>query len=246
MRILLPLTFLASAFCLATGAAVELVGTYTCKSHGGYDLCNDQWGASSGTGSQVSYLMGGSKNTISWVTKWTWTGGWNDVKTYANAASTNAKGMTLSEIEAVPTKWKWYYKSGTDICADVSYDIWIGSNPSGAPASSDTNFEIMIWLSAKGGVSPLGSLKNSAVSIASHTWDVYAGPIDNWETISFVTREGDLTNFNDDLAPFFEWVIAHMGVSSSLYLHQIAGGTEAFTGSAVFVTESFSASVETR
>lgn len=45
MRALLSLTLLASAFCLATGAVVELTGTWTCKSHGGYDLCNDQWNA---------------------------------------------------------------------------------------------------------------------------------------------------------------------------------------------------------
>jgi len=36
-----------------------------------------------------------------------------------------------------------------------------------------------------------------------------------------------------------------MGVSSSLYLNQIAGGVEAFTGSAVFVTDNFSVSVKT-
>lgn len=245
MRAFLSLTLLASAFCLATGAVVELTGTWTCKSHGGYDLCNDQWNTYSGTGSQVSYLTGGSKNSIAWSTDWSWTGGWNDVKTYANAASTSAKGMTLSKIKAVPTKWKWHYKSGTDIRADVSYDMWIGTNPSGGPASSDTKYEIMIWLSTKGSIQPLGSLKYSAVSIAGHTWDIYAGSTQNWETISFVTREGDLTNFNDDLAPFFEWVIAHMGVSSSLYLNQIAGGVEAFTGSAVFVTDNFSVSVTT-
>jgi len=58
--------------------------------------------------------------------------------------------LQLSKIKAVPTKWKWYYKSGTDIRADVSYDMWIGTNPSGGPASSDTKYEIMIWLSTKG------------------------------------------------------------------------------------------------
>lgn len=44
MRTLLSLTFLTSAFCLARGAFTKLTGD-TCKSHAGFDLCNDEWGA---------------------------------------------------------------------------------------------------------------------------------------------------------------------------------------------------------
>ncbi|KAL4064250.1 glycoside hydrolase family 12 protein [Scleroderma yunnanense] len=231
------------ALSLVTGTVIKLNGD-ACKSHGDYELCNDQWNAYAGTGSQVSYLTGGSSDTISWMTRWNWTGASNEVKTYANVASTTAKGMTLSNIEAVPTKWKWHYHSGEDVCADISYDIWLGYSPNGDPGTSGTAYEIMIWLNAEGGVSPIGSLNCSDVSIASHTWDVYAGPNSNWETISFVAQ-GDLADFDDDLAPFFEWLIAYMGVSSSLYLHQIAGGHETFTGSATFVTDNFYVSVET-
>ncbi|KAG8220417.1 putative glycoside hydrolase 12 [Butyriboletus roseoflavus] len=154
--------------------------------------------------------------------------------------------MLLSGISSAPTAWNWkYVTESSDIRADVSYDIWFGTTVDGAQASSASSYEIMIWLSGLGGVQPVGSLQTSGVSLAGYTWDVWEGPNSNWETISFVSQDGDINNFSADLNTFFIWLMDNKGVSSSLYLQAIESGTEPFTGSAELLTNSYSVSVAT-
>ncbi|KIJ65971.1 glycoside hydrolase family 12 protein [Hydnomerulius pinastri MD-312] len=241
----LSLAFVSGLFALAS-ASTTLTGQYQCLTQGNYELCNNQWGISEGTGSQTATLISTSGNDISWSTTWTWANNENNVKTYSNVASTTAKGMELSAITSAPTAWNWdYVTQSSGIRADVSYDIWIGTTPNGAQASSASSYEIMIWLSGLGGIQPVGSLQKSGVSIGGYTWNVWTGPNSNWETISFVSQSGNINNFSVDLKDFFTWLTANEGVSSSLYLQSIETGTEPFTGSAELMTNSYSVSVST-
>ncbi len=93
------------------------------------------------------------------------------MKSYANLVSNSAKGVQvrpsvspdiaisesnghrqLSAVKTAPTAWQWEYESqSSGIRADVSYDIWLGTAPSGDPASRASSYEIMIWLSGLGG-----------------------------------------------------------------------------------------------
>ncbi len=41
------------------------------------------------------------------------------------------------------------------------------------------------------------------LQIAGHTWNLKHGPNSNWDVFSFITAEGDITNFNADLNDFF-------------------------------------------
>ncbi|TFK50727.1 endo-1,4-beta-glucanase precursor [Heliocybe sulcata] len=225
-------------------AATVLTGQYTCDTAGDYTLCNDQWGIANGVGSQTSTLISASGNTISWSTNYTWANNENDVKTYANVLSNTAKGVQIAKITSFPTAWTWTYETESSaLRADVSYDMWTGTAETGTAASSSSSYEIMIWLSGKGGIQPVGSLKTSGISLAGHTWNLWSGTTETWTTLSFVSASGDITNFNTDLTPFFQYLVDNEGVSSSQYIQAIQTGTEAFTGTANLVTSSFSVSL---
>lgn len=235
-----------TAALLSVAAAQTITGQYSCEAAGSFTLCQNLWGMSSGVGSQSSTLISGS-NAVSWSTNWTWANNPNNVKSYANVESNSAKGVQLQHIATAPTTWNWHYATqSSGIRADVSYDIWFGKASSGNPASSASSFEIMIWLSGKGGIQPVGSQITSGTSIAGHTWNIWKGPNTNWEVISFVSSTGDITNFNVDLNAFFTYLINNQGVAASQYVQAIQAGTEPFTGNAVLVTDSYSVSIQSK
>ncbi|EIW80354.1 glycoside hydrolase family 12 protein [Coniophora puteana RWD-64-598 SS2] len=241
----LSLAFVAGLFAVAR-SQTTLTEQYQCVTQGDYELCNNQWGIDDGTGNQTATLISTSGNTITWSTTWTWADNENDVKTYTNVSPTSGMGVTLGSITSAPTAWNWDYVTESDgIRADVSYDIWIGTTADGAQASADSSYEIMIWLSGLGGIQPVGSLATSDVTVAGYTWNIWTGPNSNWETISFVSQDGNINDFSEDLNEFFQYLIENEGVSSDLYLQSIETGTEPFTGSAELYTNSYSVSVST-
>jgi len=241
----------AVAFASATlakpvASPVTLTGAFDCTPAGAFTLCQNQWGASAGVGSQNSTLFKASGNSVSWATNWTWANGPNNVKSYANVVHNTAMGMQLSAIKSAPTNWIWDYKTiSSDIRADVSYDIWTGVPSSGSPASTASSFEIMIWLSGKGGIQPVGSQILSNVEIAGHQWNLWSGPNSNWTVLSFVSANGDIKDFDVDLKKFFDYLIANQGVDATQYLQAIQTGTEPFVGTADLIIENFSVDVHT-
>jgi len=247
---LLGLSALASLVAAASAAPtapVTLTGAFDCLASGAYTLCQNQWGTYAGVGSQNSTLFGTTGNKISWATNWTWAEGPNNVKTYANVIHNTAKGMQLSDIKTAYTNWIWQYKTESEgIRADVSYDIWTGVPQVGSPATSDSSYEIMIWLSGLGGIQPVGSQIISNVEIAGHTWNLWRGPNANWEVLSFVSAKGEIRDFDVDLNKFFQYLIQTQGVNSTQYLQAIQTGTEPFVGSAYLNIESFSVDVITK
>ena len=113
----------------------------------------------------------------------------------------------------------------------------------------------------------MGSQILSGLSIAGHTWNLWKGPNSNWEVLSFVSADGDITDFNADLKDFFDFLVQNMSVPSTQasgpcldsaakleerltarvaitrrmqFVHAIQSGTECFTGSANLLTESYS------
>jgi hypothetical protein len=83
-------------------------------------------------------------------------------------------------------------------------------------------FNSMIWLSGLGkyvsiprfetgrftqviilSIQPVGSQITSGVQLAGHNWNLWRGPNQNWEVLSFVSQDGDITDFNADLNDFF-------------------------------------------
>ncbi|KAI0775594.1 endocellulase [Trametes elegans] len=233
--------FALVAIAASASAQQTINGQYDCIPAGAYTLCQNLWGESAGVGQQSSTLLSTSGNSVSWRTVWQWQNGPNNVKSYANVLHNSAKGVQLSNVQTAPTTWEWQYESVSNpVRADVSYDIWTGTEPSGEPASRASSYEIMIWLSGRGGIQPVGSLTKSGVEVAGHTWDVWTGPNTNWQVISFVSQDGDLTSFDADLKEFFDFIVQEEGVSASQYVQAIQTGTEPFTGSASLLTSTFS------
>ncbi|KAH7920699.1 glycoside hydrolase family 12 protein [Leucogyrophana mollusca] len=215
----LSLGFATGLIALVKGQTT-LSGQYDCITAGNYNFCNNQWGIADGSGSQTATLLSTSGNEISWYTTWTWADNENDVKTYTNVASDTAEGIVLSTITSAPTSWNWeYVTESSGIRADVSYDIWVGTTPDGVQVSTDSSYEIMIWLSGLGGIQPVGSLTTADVYLAGYTWDVWTGPNSNWETITFVSQDGNINDFTADLNSFFQYLISNDGVDSSLVRH---------------------------
>ena len=88
--------------------ATSICGQWDAAVSGTYTLYQDLWGESSATsGSQCSTPNSLSGNTISWSTSWTWAGGSNSVKSYANVVVTQSTGYELSAISSIPTVWDY-------------------------------------------------------------------------------------------------------------------------------------------
>ncbi|KAI0629966.1 concanavalin A-like lectin/glucanase domain-containing protein [Trametes polyzona] len=217
-----------------------------CTAAGAYTLCQNLWGANTGVGSQTTTLISADGDSVSWSTSYQWSQSPDNVKSYPNVYHNTAKGMQLQDITSAPTSWQWYYKSASsDLRADVSYDLWTGVPKSGDPASGASSYEIMIWLSQRGGVGGIGNVVAQNLRVGGHTWTLKHGPNSNWDVFSFITAEGDITDFRADLADFFQYLIDQQGVAKTQYLQAIQIGTEPFTGSAELVITNFSVDVST-
>jgi hypothetical protein len=117
---------------------------YGSTTAGSYVVNNDLWGESNGSGSQCYTVDGVSSGSLSWGTTWSWSNNANDVKSYANAI-VNFSMAKLSDITSLKSSWDWSY-TGSDIVADVSYDLFTNSQAS----TTSEEYEIMIWLGRYG------------------------------------------------------------------------------------------------
>lgn len=158
-------TALLSAFLAATAMAAPTLtfakraskcGQYDTVETGSYTIYNNLWGESDATsGSQCFDVVSLADKALKWHTRyqsssltsweplliptssWSWAGGANDVKSYANAVvSFTAK--QLQDITAMPSSFYWSY-TGSNIVADVSYDMFTSSTASGS-----NEYEIMV------------------------------------------------------------------------------------------------------
>ncbi|KAH7099032.1 concanavalin A-like lectin/glucanase domain-containing protein [Auriculariales sp. MPI-PUGE-AT-0066] len=235
------------SFAAAQKENQTLTGDFDCEAAGAYSLCQNLWGKSTGTGHQNTTLIEAMGNQVSWSTEYQWDGGTNQVKSYANVEHITAKGVKLSDVSSVPSVWNWIHQApSSDLRADVAYDLWLGTTPTGSPASTESSYEIMIWLSALGGASPIGSPIEYNITIGGVTWNLWSGPNSNWHVFSFISTQGDVGNFNADLNDFFAHLVKKNGVKTSLYIQSLQAGTEPFAGSAVLITTVYSVVIKTK
>ncbi|KAL0575383.1 hypothetical protein V5O48_006596 [Marasmius crinis-equi] len=213
------------------------------EANGRFILENNLWGQAAATsGTQSSQVTATNGNTITWHTTYNWVGGQGQVKSYANLDLRTGLGKQLSAISSIPTTWQWSYSgASSNLVADVSYDLWLSNSASSSGASSTSTFEIMIWLSTRGGAGPAGSQIGTA-SVNGVTWRLFKGTVATWTVFSFVAPS-EITNFNQDLKPFFNFLTSSQGVSSSQFLVQAQAGTEPFSGSATLNTNAYSISI---
>ncbi|TFK31984.1 glycoside hydrolase family 12 protein [Crucibulum laeve] len=201
-----------------------------------FTLENNLWGMSAATsGSQTSQATSVNGNSVAWKTTYSWTGD-------ANLDLRVGLGKKISAISSIPTSWHWTYSSASSgLVADVSYDLWLSNTAGTSGASSSSTFEIMIWLSTRGGAGPAGSQIGTA-SINGVTWKLFKGTVSTWTVFSFVAPN-EISGYDSDLKPFLTYLTSSQGVSSSQYLVQAQAGTEPFIGSATLTTTSYSLSI---
>ncbi|KAG7086401.1 hypothetical protein E1B28_002356 [Marasmius oreades] len=213
------------------------------EANGRFILENNLWGQSAATsGSQSSQVTATNGNSITWHTTYNWVGGPSQVKSYANLDIRQGLGKRISDIQSIPTAWSWSYSgASSSLVADVSYDLWLSTVANSGGASSSSTFEIMVWLSARGGAGPAGSQIGTA-NVNGVTWRLFKGQVSTWTVFSFVAPN-EITNFNSDLKGFLNFLTANQGVSSSQFLVQAQAGTEPFVGSATLNTNSYSISI---
>jgi len=236
---LLPLSFSVPVELEKRGTVLSSQWATENELNGMYTLYNDLWGMSSATsGSQTTQETSASGTTVAWKTTWNWQGGSNQVKSYANLALNKGLGRQLSQIGSIPTTWHWTYTSASNVVADVSYDLWLAKSSALGSANSDSTYEIMIWLSTRGGAGPVGS-QIATVSVNGVNWSLHKGTVESWTVFSFVAPS-EITSFSGDLKPFFTYLENSQGVSSSNYFSGAGAGTEPFTGSATLTTTSYS------
>lgn len=134
----------------------------------------------------------------------------------------------------------WYSYTGSDLVVDVAYDMFLSST-----ADGDAEYEIMVWLSAKGGAGPISSTGSAVATttIAGVTFDLYSGPNGAMTVYSF-KAQSETESFSGDLLDFFKYLENNQGLKSSLYLTDVQAGTEPFSGTdAKFVTSEYSVTV---
>ncbi|KAJ7611124.1 glycoside hydrolase family 12 protein [Mycena polygramma] len=219
--------------------------------NGRFILENNLWGESAATSgeyhlfilrSQTSQVTATSGNSVTWHTTYNWAGGNFNVKSYANLDLRVGLGKTVASIASIPTVWQWSYSSASSgLVADVSYDLWLSKTAGTGGASSSSTFEIMVWLSTRGGAGPAGSQIGTA-TVNGVTWRLFKGTVSTWTVFSFVAPT-EITNFNSDLKPFLTFLTQNQGVPSSQFLVQAQAGTEPFIGSATLTTNSYSISI---
>ncbi|KAJ5477478.1 xyloglucan-specific endo-beta-1-4-glucanase A [Penicillium diatomitis] len=249
MKTFTPLSLLTVALAGLGDAAAVSTNTLTRRSDfcdqwgsvtkGNYIVYNNLWGQSADpSGHQCTGVDSLNGNTIAWHTSFGWTGAKYSVKSFANIAL-KFTAKTLKDVKSINSTWKWSY-SNTNIVADVSYDMFLKSNPS----ASSSEYEIMVWLAALDGAGPISSTGApiATTTINGVTWKLYKGPNGSMTVYSFVA-ESTVTDFSGDLKKFFTYLIDQQGLNSNLYLVDVQAGTEPFTGSAKLTTTAYSAVV---
>ncbi|KAJ6001527.1 endoglucanase-1 [Penicillium canescens] len=229
---------------LATAAFAQqrtLCDQYGYFASGSYSVNNNLWGKYSGTGSQCTYVNSASNSGISWYTTWAWSGGENNVKSYANSGFIGLKKQHISDISSIPTSVKWSYDN-TNIRADVSYDLFTAADINHDTSSGD--YELMIWLARYGNVQPIGS-KIATATVQGKTWELWYGANGSQKTYSFVASS-PITSWSGDIKGFFDYLTAHEQFpASSQNLITMQFGTEPFTGGkSTFTVSNWSASVK--
>lgn len=146
----------------------------------------------------------------------------------------------LSAITSIPSDWTFTVPTSAGRY-NASYDNWVHSSP--APQNEQGSLEHMIWLNFRDGATPIGSNVDS-VTIAGAQWEVWYGPNNGWNTVTYKRAPATTSVTGFDLLPFFQDSIARGYAQGSDYLLGIQAGFEIWQGSSdTYSTSNYSVSV---
>ncbi|TKA41047.1 hypothetical protein B0A54_07568 [Friedmanniomyces endolithicus] len=184
---MLKLLALAATASVANAAVATLTAQYASYTDGAYSVNNNLWGTgSASSGSQTTTVDSASSAGVAWHTTWTWQGGANAVKSYANSQFTFTKKL-VSQINSV----------ALNACADRGNFLSAGGD-----------YELMVWLGKYGSIQPIGSQIGTA-TVDGIAFNLWGGGSSSQYTYSFVAANGPITSFSGNLKPFFTYLAAN-------------------------------------
>ena len=212
-----------------------------------YLIQNNNWGNPSGTDLILSYVNNSFKITsgsgsgasapASFPSIYIGNNG-NTANGVYSTKSNDGLPVQISAIKSLPSTLRY---SGSTGSFNATYDIWFANSPPAAEYKDGINGFIMIWLRDPSGKQPIGSVMASNVMVAGQPWNVWVGPrgdgpagYNNAPVVSFVNPAEDndsrAQSFKDvDLKAFFT-AAASYGIGSSMYLTDVFGGFEIWSG----------------
>jgi xyloglucan-specific endo-beta-1,4-glucanase len=220
----LLLSLMGAALAVSGASAAEFCDQWGSTTTGNYILYNNLWGKDSATsGSQCTGLDSANGNTVAWHTAFNWAGAPVQVKSYANV-NLKFTPLQLNKISSIPSTISYSYASTGSLVADLSYDLFTASTPTGK-----NEYEIMIWLAAIGGAGPISSTGApiATVTIAGNSFKLYKGPNGSTTVFSFVATK-QINTFSGDLMGFVSYLTKNQGLPTTQYLNTVQCGTEPF------------------
>jgi len=221
-------------------------------------IFNNGWSSSStnlttaGTQENISAFDTCTPGTISWATKYNWSGANSTVKAYPAAilgwhstkgwkiTSQTMLPKTVSSISSAKCSWSYSVTGGAS--QDVAYDIWVHNSTcdkTSITADTAPSDEVMIWLYSNGGVQPAGSQSQTGLSISGATWNLWEGNVGTWKCHSFVRQSNSMAVNDLDIKAFLDKLSL-----GSKCLSSIEAGTEVFQGSGTVTTSSYTCNVQ--
>jgi hypothetical protein len=108
LPIVLSTTTLAAPTATLDKRATTICGQWDSVVTGTYTVYQDLWNEAQATsGSQCTTVNSLSGTTLAWSTAWTWAGGSNQVKSFANVVVTQSTIKKVSAISTIASTWKW-------------------------------------------------------------------------------------------------------------------------------------------
>jgi len=147
----------------------------------------------------------------------------------------------LSAITGAPSSVSYTVPAGGKY--NAAYDIWAMPSTAGAnPATPAGGVEIMIWLAAGGGPTPIGS-PGEIVNIGGHSYQIWQGTNSTWQVVTFWAQEFVPSLTDHDLKPFLTKVVGLGKAQNDWNLHSIQFGFEVWNSALGFSVTSFKQAV---
>jgi xyloglucan-specific endo-beta-1,4-glucanase len=133
--------------------------------------------------------------------------------------------------------------------ADVVVDMFL--DPSRITASSSSTkpkYEVMVWMGQFGYANAIGANITKTpptYELNGTTFSLYTGPNGNGQTVFSWLAASNITSFNFDISPLFDYLTSHNLLPATTYLGSVQYGTEAFhaTSNVTFSASNFNLKV---
>ncbi len=138
---------------------------------------------------------------------------------------------------------RFRYAIGTD--ADAVFEMWFANQPPAVEYDLVDGGYVVVCLYMPNGRTAIGSILARSIIIAGRAWSVWLGQRNNAPVISYVPDAAGIAEGSLDLAPFVLDAVARTpGISTSMFLTDVHGGFEIWSGGVGLSLTNFSIGVE--